>query len=106
MCYKLDENMNAVPCEFYELAAGSRYQILTTIGEVRISTIFLTIDHSFNDGPPVLWETMIFGGANSDEQWRYCTYEEAKLGHEKAVALVVQEFPTLPVTQIERQYTR
>jgi hypothetical protein len=29
---------------------------------VRVSTVFLGLDHSWNVGPPVLFETMIFGG--------------------------------------------
>ncbi len=60
------------------------------IGEVRISTGFLGIDHSFDDGPPVLFETMIFGGSHDGEQWRYCTKEEALEGHKEAVALAMQ----------------
>lgn len=38
--------------------------------EMRVSTVFLGIDHSFGDGPPVLWETMIFGGPLDQEQDR------------------------------------
>lgn len=55
---------------------------------VRVSTVFLGIDHSFgDDGPPVLFETMIFGGPHNEEQWRYCTWDEAERGHKAAVAL-------------------
>lgn len=33
------------------------------IGETRISTVFLGLDHNYTPGdPPILWETMIFGG--------------------------------------------
>lgn len=31
---------------------------------VNVSTVFLAIDHAFGDGPPVLYETMIFGGGD------------------------------------------
>lgn len=36
-------------------------------GEViLVSTVFLGVDHSFGlGGPPILWETMIFGGKGS-----------------------------------------
>ena len=34
----------------------------TEKGKVMVSTVFLRIDHSFGSGPPLLFETMIFGG--------------------------------------------
>lgn len=56
-------------------------------GEVRVSTVHLVIDHSFGDGPPVIFETMIFGGEHDKEQWRYSTLDEAREGHQRAVEL-------------------
>ena len=65
----------------------------TEIGPVLISTVFLGINHAFNDdGPPILFETMIFGGALDQYQQRYCTYEEAIQGHRLAVLLVDKHF--------------
>jgi hypothetical protein len=58
------------------------------IGEVTISTVFLGLDHSWGGGPPLIFETMIFGGEHSDDQWRYSTWYEAVEGHRRAVALV------------------
>ena len=40
------------------------------IGDSRISTVFLGLDHSFGGGTPVLWETMVFGGKLDREQDR------------------------------------
>jgi hypothetical protein len=57
------------------------------IGDIEISTVLIGIDHNFMDGPPLIFETMIFGGELSDEQWRYSTKEEALAGHEAAVTL-------------------
>ena len=54
--------------------------------EVEVSTVFLGLDHNFGDGPPVLFETMVFGGAHSEDLWRYCTWDEAVAGHERIVA--------------------
>ncbi len=54
---------------------------------VTISTIFLGLDHGFDDGPPLLFETMIFGGDGDQDQWRYATWEEAEKGHAKALEL-------------------
>lgn len=49
---------------------------------VRVSTIFLGIDHNFLDtGPPLLFESMVFGGPLHHEQYRYSTWDEAEAGH-------------------------
>jgi hypothetical protein len=69
----------------------SRQVAFTQVGGVMISTVFLGIDHSFGDGVPVLFETMIFGGVHDEYQERYHTLEEAMIGHEKAVSLVKGE---------------
>lgn len=54
-----------------------------------VSTVWLGLDHGiFQDGPPVIFETMVFGEGNGDEyQERYSTEAEARAGHEKAVDL-------------------
>jgi hypothetical protein len=49
---------------------------------VYVSTVFLGLDHSFGDGPPVLWETMVFGGVLDGEQRRYTSLEAALEGHQ------------------------
>jgi hypothetical protein len=59
------------------------------IGDVKVSTVFLGLNHNFGlDGPPVLWETMIFGGEHDDYQDRYTTHEDALKGHQAAIELV------------------
>lgn len=57
-----------------------------------ISTVFLAMNHRFGgEGPPILFETMIFpktkGRPLEDYQVRYETYDEALAGHLKAVLL-------------------
>lgn len=60
-----------------------------TLGEARISTVFLGIDHSFGyGGRPLLFETMIFGGAYNEYQTRCETWEEAEEMHAKAIRVV------------------
>lgn len=51
-----------------------------------VSTVFLGIDLSMMPGPPVLWETMVFGGRLNELQQRYTSREEALSGHEEVVA--------------------
>jgi hypothetical protein len=58
------------------------------IGDVRISTVFLSIDHNFSGGKPILWETLVFGGEHDGLMRRYGTYDKALKGHDKVVALV------------------
>lgn len=54
---------------------------------VKVSTVFLGIDRAIF-GPPVLFETMVFGGVLDREKQWYCTWEEAKKGHEEMCELV------------------
>jgi hypothetical protein len=53
---------------------------------IRVSTVFLGIDHGFG-GKPLWFETMIFGGEHDGFQERYETWAEAELGHFCAVKL-------------------
>jgi hypothetical protein len=59
-----------------------------TIGDIFVSTVFLGLDHAWNSGIPVLWETMIFGGEHDQYQERYSSYEDALEGHQIALNLV------------------
>ncbi len=55
-------------------------------GGIQVSTVLLGTDHSFGmGGPPILFETMIFGGSHDEYQERYATREEALAGHARAV---------------------
>ena len=57
------------------------------VGDVRISTVFLGLDHAAEIAP-VLWETMIFGGEHDQYMDRYTSYEDALEGHQTALNLV------------------
>lgn len=62
---------------------------LTEVGPVRVSTVWLGIDHRFGEGPPIIFETMVFGClALLEYQTRACTENEALAQHAHAVALV------------------
>jgi hypothetical protein len=61
---------------------------LTKLDNADVSTVFLGLDHSFGDGPPELFETMIFGGEHHEFCERYSTWEAAEAGHARAVELV------------------
>ncbi|MFP5261009.1 MAG: hypothetical protein ACLGJB_03785 [Blastocatellia bacterium] len=53
-----------------------------------VSTVFLGLDHSFGDGPPLLYETMVFpskGNYSEIDVDRYSTWKEAQAGHKRMV---------------------
>jgi hypothetical protein len=52
---------------------------------VTVSTVHMVFDHQWTDGPPLIFETMVFGIADYAPQWRYSTEEEARLGHQRVV---------------------
>jgi len=91
--YKLDADNHVVEtdlfgwAEFFE--TGPRFIDLTEItSQCRVSTVFLGLDHRFwGKGPPVVFETMIFGGPDDidQSQWRYTSYDDAVTGHKAAV---------------------
>jgi hypothetical protein len=56
--------------------------------DVRVSTVFIGLDHRYGDGPPLIFETLIFGGALDGEMWRYSTWDDAEVGHKMAVKRV------------------
>lgn len=53
-----------------------------------ISTVFLGLNHNWEGGAPLLYETMVFGGPCNQEQERYATRAEAQAGHDRMVAMV------------------
>ena len=65
---------------------ADRHVARDKVGDVKVSTVFLGLDHRFGDkGPPLLFETMIFGGPHDGYQERYATWAEAERGHAVAV---------------------
>jgi hypothetical protein len=64
----------------------------THVGEVWVSTVFLSYDHNLPGfGPPILFETMVFGGEHDQEMDRYETWEQAEAGHAEWVRRLEQE---------------
>lgn len=74
--------------------ASNRIVAQTDVGPVQVSTLFIGLDHQWGNGPPLLFETMIFGGEHDDYQRRYSSWTEAVDGHAVAVALVGARTPS------------
>ncbi len=63
-----------------------------TSKEIRVSTVFMGLDHSFGGEPsPILYETMIFGGPFDQDMQRYSTRQEAHRGHKEMVHKVKED---------------
>lgn len=104
--YILDETGNPVPEPDFKawgrwMATANRHVGKDDIDGVRVSTVFLGIDHQWaHDPPPVLWESMVFvDGVDlaekfpSLEQRRYTSREAAERGHADLVAEVRRLLP-------------
>lgn len=90
--YILDDAGNPQSCDLLTWArwfgdGKARKVVVDERDDVRISTVFLGLDHSFGGGVPILWETMIFGGAHDEYQERYTSCADALAGHARAVTL-------------------
>lgn len=92
--YILDANWRPVPepnllkwAKWLETA--NRQVALDKIGGGEISTVFLGLDHNWPSGPPVLWETMVFGGELNHAQARCAgNREQAEAMHAEVVQRV------------------
>lgn len=66
-----------------------RVELTEITPSVRVSTVWLGLDHSFGKGPPLIFESMVFDGTdetNNGDMRRYTTEEEARAGHAEMVA--------------------
>lgn len=89
-----------------ERRKDKRRVAFTDLGWGSVSTVFLGIDHAWDGGPPILFETMVFGNPKPDGTFpeeaedddlvgsmrRYCTWDEAEAGHAEMVAEVREKF--------------
>jgi hypothetical protein len=75
-------------------------------GGVWVSTVLLGMDHSFGRGVrPVIFETMVFESKDNLVEIdgnRYCTREEAELGHNEMVTKWTGWIPCEPYPEDEK----
>lgn len=74
--------------QWFEHSDDERRVAFDAVGDVEISTVFLGLDHQWGNGPPLIFETMVFNGPLDQEQDRYSTWEEAEAGHKAMVERV------------------
>lgn len=114
--YRLSDSGDPVECDSmdeyhaWEKTAGGRKAFRVAddfVNGIRVSTVFLGLDHSHDYGPPVLWESMTFGG---DSWWgdqlceRYTSREDAVRGHAAMVEKVRVVPPPPPDAVLRRLY--
>lgn len=79
---------------WFEAHQQERIVAQETIGSYLVSTVLLGSDHQYaRDGPPLLFETMIFPPPGHEEGWeeyrvRCSTWEEAEQEHALACDIV------------------
>lgn len=96
VAYTLDEliDQGLEPMQPIEERMVAKSKIM--FGEEQIgyvSTVFLSLDHAFGGGPPVLWETLVYEKGEEEDQARYRSLEEAKAGHELLVSGLLRRHP-------------
>lgn len=91
--YVLDAEHRPVPirsllqwAEWFENIDNRTVGYTQINSQVTVSTIFLGLDHRYDErGPPLLFETMVFGGPLDHATWRYASWDDAEAGHQAAV---------------------
>src|SRR3546814_8874511 len=80
------------------MAEGDRRVAGTWIDDVRISTVFLGLDHNHAPGgDPLLFETMVFVDVETHEVRRYFIWEEAEACHAEMTELTRAEMEAAQV---------
>lgn len=87
------KNRKIYPCDDLMLwgawmQENNRHVDFTLVDDIRISTVFLGLDHSYRGSVPILFETMIFGEPLDQDMNRYEDIDSAETGHEMAVSCV------------------
>jgi hypothetical protein len=72
------------------LFGSDRAVAKTQVGDYLVSTVHLVINHNYMDGPPLIFETMVFKGGSAMDEYveRYSTEQQASEGHENIVGMV------------------
>jgi hypothetical protein len=97
----------------YQRVALARVTSTTDPGvSFTVSTVWLGINYNFGDGDPIIFETMVFGGeeAQNEACYRWATEQAARDGHAEIVASVaatvtderVEDLPGWPVSLAKR----
>jgi len=94
--YYILKDKKAIPCDMMTWAVmfgdlnNRIVQKTKVFKDVEVSTVFLGNNHNFGpEGPPLIFETMVFGGELDEHQERYSTWDEAWDEHWKLVGTIM-----------------
>ncbi len=97
--YILDENDKPVLekdliawAKWFEENIKRKRVVLTELNgpeDIKVSTVFVGLNHNFGRGEPLLYKTIVFGGELDNEMDRYATKEQALKGHKRMVNRVI-----------------
>jgi hypothetical protein len=99
----LDERMDIWKGTNDDIMAGRRVATDTILDsesrEHFVSTVLLGLDHSFGEGPPLIFETMVFCHHDDPCEWsdwqdRYSSKESAEAGHAHVLRRLTQGLPS------------
>lgn len=85
--YKLN-GKTPVPCKPEEVDSEKKRHVgWTELLGYKVSTVFIPFNMTLGDGPPQVFETMVFSMENYQDLYcaRYSTWGAARLGHYKAI---------------------
>ncbi len=108
MYYILDKDHEVVECSLEEFALffspefhRDRIVRQEHVGRAWISTVFLCLDHNYcNEGPPILFETIIFPEEIYDHYLTRCsTWDEAVIMHQQARVFACQRNEEIEASQ-------
>lgn len=110
--YILDENENVTAVSMEEwaewLQENREERIIkhTRLFGIWVSTVFLGLNHNLFGDEPLIFETVIFGGASDMYQDRYSTREQALKGHRKAVWIAVKTLPLSLIRYLKFKFSK
>lgn len=90
--YVLDADNRPIEADFVTWAMWfenpNRHVAYTQVSsEITVSTVFLGLDHRwFGEGPPIVFESLVFGGPLDGDGGRYASWDDAETGHKMLVA--------------------
>jgi hypothetical protein len=85
------------------MEVNSRRVANDEIEGIRVSTVFLGLNHDFSGkGDPLLFETMVFlPDGSTGTMWRYFTWAEAEAGHKEILDSVKQQLANVEIVTLE-----
>lgn len=95
--YVLDAENHPIACDdllawaqWFENLSNRIVGSTDITSEVSVSTVFLGLNHRFAifEGPPLLFETMVFGGSLDGACNHYSSWDDAEIGHKAMVRRV------------------